>query len=704
MPPPATTASSSADDVASLCSWWLTTRPPITTPSRAASARRRRVSSAATTSASASSRRRCADASSELPIGVAASTSRPGAGASTRVSLPPVVPGADRPDSSAGDRCRPYDDGRAAHRRRRHDAVTADADPSETRRLRRRARSRRRRRRRPERAAPRRALVATLGAAPTSDAEPEENRPRLLRLLLGTDTLTLDDAPRARLMGWLWPLAVTLLAGLLRFWDLGRPHRLVFDETYYVKDAWSLLVNGYEANWADNPNPAFEAGDVSGLGTTGEYVVHPQVGKWLIALGIHFGGGIGSSTAWRLSAAICGTLAVLMVARIGRRLFASTALGTRGRPAAGGRRRGDRACRASRCSTRSSCSSCSPRSARCCWTATRPDDGSPTARPRCSTRARQLGWGPGLGVRWWRLAAAVLLGLGLGTKWSAMYFLAVFGLLSVALGRHRPTHGRRPAVGLGGHRQGRDRRRRLDGVHRARRLRRPAGGRGSRTRSRTGASGPRRTPARACSGCRPALRSFWKYHQDMWAFHNGLETPHAYAAHPLGWIVQWRPTSMFYPTEISGLTGQQAQDACGASSCSQAITALGNPILWWCATAAILVARRLADPLPRLAGGCGAVGHRRGLAAVVRSTQHRTIFTFYSIVFTPWIVLTLTYVMGLVVGPKDLDPVGRRRAIIGCGVLVGLIVLVGAFFYPIWSAWVMPYKFWHMHMWLQTWI
>ena len=48
---------------------------------------------------------------------------------------------------------------------------------------------------------------------------------------------------------------------LLRFWDLGRPHQLVFDETYYVKDAYSLLVHGYEATWGEDPNPAFEAGD-----------------------------------------------------------------------------------------------------------------------------------------------------------------------------------------------------------------------------------------------------------------------------------------------------------------------------------------------------------------------------------------------------------------------------------------------------------
>ena len=42
-----------------------------------------------------------------------------------------------------------------------------------------------------------------------------------------------------------------------------------------------------------------------------------------------------------------------------------------------------------------------------------------------------LGWGPRLGWRWWRLAAGVLLGLCIGTKWSGLYFLAVFGTSSV---------------------------------------------------------------------------------------------------------------------------------------------------------------------------------------------------------------------------------------------------------------------------------
>ena len=313
-----------------------------------------------------------------------------------------------------------------------------------------------------------------------------------------------------------------------------------------------------------------------------------------------------------------------------------------------------------------------------------------------------LGCGPGLGVRWWRLAAAVLLGLGLGTKWSAMYFLAVFGLLSVAWDvTARRTSGVRQWVWAGIVKDGL-----VAGVsmvfialavyvgiwwtwftH----------------RESYGRQWAEQNPGQGVQWLPPALRSFWKYHQDMWAFHNGLETPHTYAANPLGWIVQWRPTSMFYPTEISGLTGQQAQDACGPPSCSQAITALGNPILWWCATAAILVAVVWLIRYRDWRAGAVLSGIVAGWLPWF-AYEHRTIFTFYSIVFTPWVCLTLTYVMGLVVGPKDLEPVGRRRAIIGCGMLVGLIVLVSAFFYPIWSAWVVPYEFWHLHMWLQTWI
>ncbi|WP_231496007.1 dolichyl-phosphate-mannose--protein mannosyltransferase [Cellulomonas sp. HZM] len=544
----------------------------------------------------------------------------------------------------------------------------------------------------------RRADTAT---PPDEDDEQLTTRERLLRRLLGEATLRLDATRRSRVIGWVAPLAVMVLGGILRFWHLGTPHRLVFDETYYVKDAFSLLTNGYEANWDDDSNPKFEAGDTSGLRTDAEYVVHPLVGKWLIAFGIKLGGGIDSSAAWRLSAAIFGTIAILMLARIARRLFASTTWGTLaglflaldGQAivmsrvslldpflmffvlAAFGALLLDREQARRRLAER---------------TALLLDAGEP------------LGDGPGLGWRWWRFAAAVLLGLACGTKWSGIYFLAVFGLMSVLWDMTaRKTIGVRRWVWAGFAK---------DGIF--------AGvvmvvttfvvylATWTTWFTHAGAwdrQWAAQNPGQGVGWLPPALRSLWHYHVDMWNFHNGLDSPHPYASKPIGWIVQWRPTSMFYPTEVSHLSGQRALDACGASSCSQPIVALGNPILWWVGAAAILVALVWLVRYRDWRAGAVLSGIAAGWLPWF-AYSHRTIFTFYSIAFVPWVALTVAYVLSLIVGPPDDDVRGRRNAQVAVGVVVAVIVAAGFFFYPVWSGQVMPYQQWHLRMWLKSWV
>jgi dolichyl-phosphate-mannose-protein mannosyltransferase len=71
---------------------------------------------------------------------------------------------------------------------------------------------------------------------------------------------------------------VIALAGFLRLWQLGYPSKLVFDETYYVKDAWTLWNTGSEKTWPQDANPAFEAGQVSGYLSDPSFVVHPPLG------------------------------------------------------------------------------------------------------------------------------------------------------------------------------------------------------------------------------------------------------------------------------------------------------------------------------------------------------------------------------------------------------------------------------------------
>lgn len=546
--------------------------------------------------------------------------------------------------------------------------------------------------------------------APTEAPAPEDtepHEPRLLRRLLGAGTVVLDATPRARLSGWLWALGVTALAGFLRLWDLGRPHLLVFDETYYVKQGYSMLVRGYEASWGDDPNARFEAGDVSMLGTDPEYVVHPPVGKWMIALGIQLGGGVESSAAWRLAAAVCGTLAVLMITRIARRLFASTALGT----VAGLFLALDgQAIVQSRISLLDPFLMFFALAAFGCLLLDREQ-----ARRRLAARAAAvleaggtLGWGPGLGFRWWRLAAGVLLGLAIGTKWSGMYFLAVFGLLSVlwdATARRsvgvkpwvRATLVKDAVVAF------------LVMVPTALATYLASWTGWFLTDNGWNRHWAENNPGQGVLWLPPALRSLFDFHKAMWDFHNGLETPHGYAAGPLGWIVQWRPTSFHYPPDVSGLTGDAAQQACGAASCSQAILAVGNPIIWWAGAAAILVALFWLLRYRDWRAGAVLSGLLAGWVPWF-AYAHRTIFTFYTVAFVPWVVLTLVYVLGLLVGPAvgedgtARDVRARRWTIAAVGVFVAVVVAAGLFFYPVWAAFVIPWEQWHIRMWLPTWI
>jgi len=92
--------------------------------------------------------------------------------------------------------------------------------------------------------------------------------------------------------GWLGPLLVTAFGAFLRFSRLRVPRALIFDETYYAKDAWSILNHGVELNLVSNANDIIQAGHASIFaacnGTPemcGEYVVQPEMGKLLIAAG-----------------------------------------------------------------------------------------------------------------------------------------------------------------------------------------------------------------------------------------------------------------------------------------------------------------------------------------------------------------------------------------------------------------------------------
>ncbi|WP_402467187.1 phospholipid carrier-dependent glycosyltransferase [Isoptericola aurantiacus] len=538
---------------------------------------------------------------------------------------------------------------------------------------------------------------ATVDSA--ADRDVPTGRTLLVRLL-GERRLALGVTWQARALGWLGAVVVTLIAAVTRLWELGRPGTLVFDETYYVKDAFTLGETGAEKQWPDDPNAAFEAGDVHTYLDQAAYVVHPPVGKWMIWLGMESGGGATNPFAWRLASAVVGILAVLLLARIARRLFSSTVMGL----AAGFLLAIDgEAIVHSRTALLDQFLMFWVLVAFGCLVLDREQ-----ARRRLADRVGAVleaggtvgRYGPRLGFRWWRLAAGVSLGLACGVKWSGLYFVAVFGLLTVLwdiTARRRAGIGRwfedsvladgLPAFvqivpvalvtylaswwsWIAGSDDG--------GYHRG-----------------WAAAHPDETV-----GWIPDwLESLWHYHQQMWSFHTHLDSEHAYAAGPWGWIVQWRPTSFFWERSAAGENGCPVDTTNG---CASAVTALGNPLLWFLAAIAIVVTIALGVWLRDWRALAVLSGTIAGWVPWFFFTD-RTIFTFYSIVFTPFVIMTLVYPM-VVALERTRRRAGRGGVVAVIAVVLLAITAVSVAFYPFWSAMQVPYDYWRQVIRFQNWV
>src|SRR6202162_2594225 len=97
-------------------------------------------------------------------------------------------------------------------------------------------------------------MTATQADMPAMPATDEAGRLAVLRGRLAVPMP--DDRP----WGWLGPLLVTAFGTFLRFDRLRVPRALIFDETYYAKDAWSILQHGVELNLVPNANTIIQAG------------------------------------------------------------------------------------------------------------------------------------------------------------------------------------------------------------------------------------------------------------------------------------------------------------------------------------------------------------------------------------------------------------------------------------------------------------
>ncbi|MEV7272777.1 dolichyl-phosphate-mannose--protein mannosyltransferase [Streptomyces bacillaris] len=517
-----------------------------------------------------------------------------------------------------------------------------------------------------------------------------------------------------RWSGWGGPLLVALVAGVLRFWKLDQPHAVIFDETYYAKDAWALVNQGYEGSWPKDVDKLILKDPSSvPIPTDPGYVVHPPVGKWVIGFGEQLFGF--TPFGWRFMVAVLGTLSVLMLCRIGRRLFRSMFLG----------------CLAglllavdglhfvmSRTALLDlivmffvlaafGCLVVDRDHARRRLAAALPVDEEGVLRPDARiAETLRLGWRP------WRLAAGVMLGLAFATKWNGLYVLAAFGLMTVLwdVGARRTAGAAKPYLAV---------------------LRRDLVPAFVSTVpvaivtylvSWTGwivtDKGYYRNWA-ATEGKDSGwswllpdwLRSLWHYETQVYDFHVGLTSGHTYESNPWSWLVLGRPVSYFYEEQ----TGCQ-ESATG--KCAAEVLAIGTPLLWWlaCVALAYVVWRWLFRRDWR--AGAIACGVAAGWLPWF-FYQERTIFLFYAVVFVPFLCLAVTMLLGAIIGPAagkgtraelgltTADPTGERRRTLGAiaaGVLVLLIIWNFIYFYPLYTGTSIPEDLWRDRMWLDTWV
>jgi dolichyl-phosphate-mannose-protein mannosyltransferase len=524
------------------------------------------------------------------------------------------------------------------------------------------------------------------------------------------DVATRLSALRARLVapmpddrpwGWLGPLLVTAFGAWLRFDRLAIPRAVVFDETYYVKDAWSILQHGVEWNAVTSPSNPNLANELMLQGHTnifaactgtgcGEYVVQPEVGKELIAVGEWLFGL--NSFGWRFSSAVFGSLAILLICRIGRRMTRSTLLG----------------CIAGLLMSLDGLEFVLSRTGILdiflmffvlasfgCMVLDR--DASRAALAEGVARREGGDTGPRLGLRKWQLGCGILLGLAVGTKWIAGVYIFAFAGLFIAW-----EIGARRAAGLprfvaGAFREavwlpltfavvplvvyvatwsnwlltstGYDRDwAQQHGVH---------------------------IPVIS------ALYSLFEYHLQAIRFGLGLNTPHPYQSQPWDWLLITRPVAFFYESYSGPVAGPQyycPAKGCTGASWSQEVLAIGTPLIWWSAIAALLFC--LGWWLLHRDWRAGAV-----LLGVIAGwgpwwpLVTRTKFYYYALEFEPFLILSIVLCLGLILGPAAASV--RRRSI-GAG-LVGAYVLAALimfwYFYPIVAAKVIPYPDWLSHMW-----
>lgn len=536
----------------------------------------------------------------------------------------------------------------------------------------------------------------------------------LSRTATGESVPTAADRARPRavdrdpVVAWAGTAAITFLAAFLRLWKLDSPKAFLFDETYYAKDAWSLVHHGYVTGYVADANQKILDGNLHGLWTNDpSMVVHPEVGKWLIGSAELVAGM--TPFGWRLAPAIIGSLMVMVMIRLTRRVTGSTMLGLVA---------GILMCFdglqlvLSRLALLDIFEAFFMLCALSCMVADR--DWFRARLAQVAGRDRLDGWGPRVLWRPWLLLAGLWWGLAIGTKWSAIFPMAAFGLLFWfwSAGARRSFGVRRPVLKAAI----------VDALPGAAYLvLLPVvvyiatwtgwllhAGVYEQHLSDT-QYGPywgsyiRHDAHGFFPELWQSLRSLWHYHHDVYEFHTKFlnDSTHVYQSNPLGWLVLNRPVGVDAQLDIA--PGAQGCTATGSETCLRQVLLLGTPALWWFGTLALVWSA---------VSWVGRRDWRYGIVVVGTLVtwlpwlryDDRPIFSYYAIMIEPFLILGAVLLLGEILGRAPAGSPRRTAGAVVAGAIVVAVIANFAWFWPIYTDGLLTQSEWIRRIWFHVWV
>ncbi|MGY1809683.1 dolichyl-phosphate-mannose--protein mannosyltransferase [Blastococcus sp. SYSU D00669] len=469
--------------------------------------------------------------------------------------------------------------------------------------------------------------------------------------------------PTDRRLSWALALGLGLVSFVVRLWDISYPADELFDEAYYPPEAREILIWGFEYN----------------RGYT--FIVHPPLGKWLIAGGEWLFGY--NSFGWRFPSAVAGSIAVVVLVRLARRLTGSTLLGF----LAGLLLALDGfSFVISRTGLLDVFLQVFVVAAVACLV---------VDRDKVRERIRAAGpltTGFRLGPRGWRIAAGFLFGCACAVKWSGIWFLAFFAVLSLFWER-----GAWRGAGVGSPTRT-TLRRGLPGALWALAVVPVATYIASFTGWFLGETSQGRHwadqhPETSFPFIPGPLRSLWHMHTEWWTFHNNLSSPHPWESGPWSWLVDGRPILLWNPQGLTDESGGQVV---------RYILMVGTPTLWFAFAPALLwlvwriVARR--DPAALTVGVAIAAGWLTWFL-----NPERTMFIFYMAPVVPFFVLAVTLALQDVLGARHPEPWRHQLGLGAVCLYVAVVAATFVFFYPVLTGQPLPHAEWLQRMWFPSW-